>query len=147
MAPGQPGTGSRPKYPLRPSRYPTASRLLPSTGHLASAWLRATKRAQSFIGGVPNQRLKAESNGVRVSGGMARNLGMPKQFHVNVQSLLHTAYATIPGWPYQPYRRDAAQQAVAAKPRASTQNLGSSLCQMDEGLIAPVVFLGEEHEI
>ena len=51
--------------PLRPSRYPTASRLLPSTGHLAGARLRAAKRAQSFIGGVPNQRLKAEQAGLK----------------------------------------------------------------------------------
>ena len=35
-----------------------------------------------------------------VSGGMARNLGLPKQFHVNVKGLLHTAYATVLRWSY-----------------------------------------------
>jgi hypothetical protein len=103
MAHGQPGTESRPKYPLRPSRHPTASRMLPSAGHVASAWLHATKRAQPFVGGVPNERFKAEPNRVCVGAGMARNLGMPQEFIVDVQSLLHTAYATIPRWQYSPY--------------------------------------------
>jgi hypothetical protein len=58
--------------------------MLPSAGHVANAWLHATERAQPFIGGVPNQRLKAEPNRVCVSIGMARNLGMPKQFLVDV---------------------------------------------------------------
>jgi uncharacterized protein (DUF849 family) len=88
--------------------------MLPSAGHVTSAWVRATKRAQPFIGGVPDKRLKAEPNRVCVSIGMARNLGMPKQFFVDVQSLLHTADTTIPRWQYQPYHDNAAQQAVAA---------------------------------
>jgi hypothetical protein len=86
----------------------------PSAGHVASAWLRATKRAQPFIGGVPNERFKAEPNRVCVGTGMARSLGMPEEFIVDVQSLLHTAYATIPRWQYQPYHVDAAEPAVAA---------------------------------
>ena len=114
MVHGQPGTESRPKYPLRPSRCPTASRMLPSAGHFASTWLRATKRAQPFIGGVPNKRLKAEPNRLCVGVGMACDLGMPKQFLVDVQSLLHTADTTIPRWQYQPYHANAAQQALAA---------------------------------
>jgi hypothetical protein len=88
--------------------------MLPSAGHVASAWLQATKRAQPFVGGVPNERFKAEPNRVCVGAGMARNLGMPEEFIVDVQSLLHTAYATIPRWQYQPYHVDAAQQAAAA---------------------------------
>jgi hypothetical protein len=42
-----------------------------------SAWFRATKRAQPFIGGVPDERLEAEPDGVRISAGMAGNLGIP----------------------------------------------------------------------
>ena len=78
MAHGQPGTQSRPKYPPRPSRHPTASRKLPSPGHVASAWLHATKRAQPFVGGVPNERFKAKPNRLCVGAGKARNLGMPR---------------------------------------------------------------------
>jgi len=85
--------------------------MLLSAGHVASAWLRTTKRAQPFIGGVPNKRLEAEPNRVCVGAGMARNLGMAKQFLVDVQSLLHTAETTIPRWQYQPYHGNAAQQA------------------------------------
>ena len=85
--------------------------MLPSAGHVASAWLRTTKRAQPFIGGVPNKRLKAEPNRVCVGAGMARNLGMVKQFLVDVQSLLHTADTTIPRWQYEPYHGSATQQA------------------------------------
>jgi hypothetical protein len=57
---------------------------------------------------VPDERLQAEPDGVGVSGGTARNLGMLKQFHVDVQSLLHTSNSTIPRWLYQPCRVDAA---------------------------------------
>jgi hypothetical protein len=83
--------------------------MLPSAGHVTSAWLRATKRPQPFIGGVPNERLKAEPNRVCVGAGMARNLGMPKQFLVDVQSLFHLANTTISRWHYQPYHGNAAQ--------------------------------------
>jgi hypothetical protein len=40
---------------------------------------------------VPNERLKAESNRLCVGAGPARNLGMSKQFIVDVQRLLHAA--------------------------------------------------------
>jgi len=145
MAHGQQETESRPKYPLRPSRCPTASRMLPSAGHVTSAWLRATKRAQPFIGGVPNERLKAEPNRVCVGAGMARNLGMPKQFLIDVHCLLHAADTTIPRWQYQPYHSNAAQPVAADTIAAETSNRierpsrrrpplnGTPLCVHDHG--------------
>jgi len=63
---------------------------------------------------VPDERLKAESNRFCIGAGTARNLGMSKQFIVDVQRLLHASKTTIPRWYIHPYRVNAAQQAVAA---------------------------------
>jgi hypothetical protein len=85
---------------------------------------------------VPDERLKAEPNRFCVGAGTARNLGMSKQFIVDVQRLLHASDTTIPRWHINPYRVNAAHKAVAT---AEAAEISSELRGL-AGLPAPVYY-------
>ncbi len=72
-----------------------------------SVRIRAAKRAQPFVGSMPDKSLKAEANGVGVGGCVAGDSCLPQELLVDVKGLLHTSKTTIRIWHVKPYRRGA----------------------------------------